>query len=233
MIKKYVDWINESAKTINWVAFATRVSKALKSGNLNYSFSEEDYHIIEYELSDEWNKKPQEQTHQIGKRESFKEISSAPPKIWVVGEIAKVLGGKVKMCDMGCGLGLVVLFSKRMGLDAMGVEWQKRLKPVHDDLGIKVVYGDFFTMNLGFLEKQDIVYLYQPVKTTFNSLKLLDLISNNTKSDVVILYNGMWQGILDKLQDDSRFELYPLSMDPNGSYLVLIVKKNEADGYVE
>lgn len=227
MIKKYLDWISidEAVRKPDWEKFSKKIGAALEGGNLSYSFSEEEYHVVEDEIAREWRQSWENQTQKVRGRESFIEISSSPSKVWVIEQVAKALGGSgIRVCDMGCGLGMVVLFSQKMGLKAIGVEYQTRLKRLHKELGIDVVYGDFFSMNLDFLKEQDIVYLYQPLKTKYSSLKLVDLISEKTKSDVVILYNGMCPAILDTLVKDARYRIFPLLVEYNGSSLCLIIK---------
>lgn len=223
MLLKWNKFLESFSTITDWQNFCDKIREALKSGNISYPFPVDDYWILEDELSSEW-RRDREQIHKIGKKESFREVNSDPDKVWVLKQISDKLGGSAKICDMGCGLGLVVLFCQKIGLDAIGVEWQKRLKPLHKEIGIDVKYGDFFTMNLSFLQDIDIVYLYQPVVTTYNSVKLLDLISANTSDDIVILYNGMWNSILDKIKTDTKFNVYHLYTNRNDSNLVLITK---------
>lgn len=223
MLSNWNHFLESLSSGKDWERFSQKISNALKSKSINYPFSVEDYYVLGDELTSKW-RGDYELTHMIGKRESFREVNSEPSKIWVLKQISDKLGGGAKICDMGCGLGLVVLFCQKMGLDAIGVEWQKRLMPLHKEIGINVKYGDFFTMNLSFLKEMDIIYLYQPVKTAYDSLELLDLISANTSEKIVILYNGMWDSILKEIKNDPRFNVYYLDTNHNYSNLVLIKK---------
>lgn len=90
---------------------------------------------------------------------------------------------------MGCGLGQIVYFSKKIGLNAIGVEYQTRLKAAHNELGINVIYGDFFNMDLSFLKQQDIVYLYRPIDNITGLNNLLKLIYENTGSNVIVIFS--------------------------------------------
>lgn len=91
-----------------------------------------------------------------------------------------------KLCDMGCGVGNVMTYTKTFGYDVMGVEMNEELKKYHKDLN--VIYGDFFNINLSFLKNIDVVYLYRPIDDNKLADKLMKLIYDNTKKDVIILF---------------------------------------------
>lgn len=92
-----------------------------------------------------------------------------------------------KLCDLGCGIGSVLEFSKKIGYDVSGVEYKRDFIEIHDELKLNVKYGDFFKMDLTFLQNID-VYLYRPISDTALADKLLDIIYKNTKDDIIIVY---------------------------------------------
>lgn len=100
----------------------------------------------------------------------------------------KLKNKKLKLCDLGCGLGTVVYFAKKIGYNAIGVEYKKSLKAFHDKLKLDVIYGDFFKIDLSFLKDIDVVYMYRPISDISLAEKLLDLIYTNTKDDIIIVY---------------------------------------------
>ena len=100
----------------------------------------------------------------------------------------KLKDKELKLCDLGCGLGTVMYFAKKIGYNVIGVEYKKSLKVFHDKLKLDVIYGDFFKIDLSFLKDIDVIYMYRPISDLILAEKLLDLIYTNTKEDVIIVY---------------------------------------------
>jgi hypothetical protein len=211
---------------VDWAEFALRLGQRMRSGENDYGFSEEEYYVLLDDLERDYSPEGAGRKLRIGGRQAWSEVSSGPAKVRAIGQVAAEFGPGARVCDLGCGLGIVVHFCDRMGLRAMGVEYQRSLKAAHDSLGIKVVYGDLFKMDLGFLRDQDVIYLYQPVKTTDSSLALLELVHGRMRADAVVLYNGMWDRILHRVAAAGQFDVHPVHRDrSNDSNLVLLTRR--------
>ena len=92
-----------------------------------------------------------------------------------------------KFYDLGCGVGSVLYFLKKIGYkNPTGVEMNLDLKKYHNDLD--VIYGDLLELDLSFLRDANIIYLYRPIKDEILSSKLIDNILLNTKPGTIILY---------------------------------------------
>jgi hypothetical protein len=220
----------ESFNSIDWLEFSRELALKMRSSDLDYDFStDEFYEESDIYHSDKWIENNFKTQHIIiGGKKSFKAFPSEARQLWLIKKVADKLGGSVKMCDMGCGIGLVVKYCKKMGIDAMGVEYQKKqYQELHKKFGINVKYGDFFKMDLGFLKEQDIVYLYQPVHTKKSSLKLLKLIEENTKPDVVIIWSGMWDSIYEDLLKSDTINVYGVKRNYNDSIMAILTKNQE------
>ena len=89
---------------------------------------------------------------------------------------------------MGCGIGSFAYFAEKLGYNVTGIEGQVALKKFHKELGINVIYGDFFKIDMSILKNMDVIYLYRPISDFELSNKLMDLIYKNTKKEVVIVY---------------------------------------------
>lgn len=220
----------ESFSDIDWAKFSQELATQMRSSNLDYDFSTDDfYNDIEKYQDEKWyGDNWEEQFIKIGGRKSFKGFTSEARQLWLLKKIADKLGAPVKMCDMGCGIGLVVKYCQLMGMDAMGVEYQREeYEKIHKEFGIKVKYGNFFSMNLNFLKQMDIIYLYQPVHSKKTSFKLLDLISKNTKEEVVIVWSGMWNSIYQELLNSDEFSVCGIQRNYNDSVMAVITKIQE------
>ena len=210
----------------DWAGLAARLGERMAGGGLDYGFREDEYYVVMDELERNYSPEGAGRQLRIGGRQAWSEVSSGPAKVWAIGQVAAQFGPGARVCDLGCGLGVVVHFCDRMGLRAMGVEYQRSLKAAHERLGIDVVYGDLFRMDLGFLRDQDVIYLYQPVKTTDSSLALLDLVHGRMREDAVVLYNGMWDRVLHRVAAGGQFDVHPVHRDrSNDSTLVLLTRR--------
>lgn len=208
-----------------WAGLAAALGERMRAGELDYPFSEEEYYVLEDKLREEHGQFDPSRRLTIGGRQAWSEVTSGPSKVWAVSQVAREFGGRARMCDLGCGLGLVVHFCQRLGMDAMGVEYQRSLEPAHRALGIRVLYGDLFRMDMGFLADRDVIYMYQPVKTAESSIALLGLVHSAMRPDAVVLYNGMWDGILARVRRGGKFAAHPIHRDRgNDSSLVLLAR---------
>lgn len=97
-------------------------------------------------------------------------------------------GHRQRLLDMGCGVGTVVGFCDRMGLDAVGIEIQSSLSGAHRELGVRVTYGDFFQAAPPLLEETDIVYLYRPTNDLSQVDRLVEMIRRHTADDAVVVF---------------------------------------------
>lgn len=246
MISNWKKFLESLSSEIDWQAFSEEISRELgkykiwtegfwqRIHDLSYPFSVSEYMTLSKKLSVlSYGSTPiRFSDFKIGGKLVYEEISSEPGYVWIIKKISDRLGGGAKMCDMGCGNGLVTLYSQKLGLDAIGIEGQKRLEKIHKELGIKVYYGDFFKMGLSVLQDRDIIYLYQPVRSTKSSIELLDRIYNNTKDDVVILYQTFGR-VLDRIKMYDKFNYFILEYKklPEGwaessSVTLLLTKKS-------
>ncbi len=94
-----------------------------------------------------------------------------------------------KFCDIGCGIGNVVLYAGKMGYDAFGYEINKLLQPLHKKLKLDIEYSDILKSDISLLEEADVIYLYRPIHDARLMVRLLSLVHAHTKKDVVIFYN--------------------------------------------
>ena len=157
-------------------------SEIIIPSNIKLPFSEDEYNRISIGYYDSGN------VYNDGKY--YSEVPSYYENFKVLKYLKDTIFSNIrpKLCDMGCGSGGVVSFSKKIGYESIGIEYQKQLKKYHDELDINVIYGDFFKMDLSFLKNMNLIYLYRPIKDEKLCDKLLELIYENTKKDVIILY---------------------------------------------
>lgn len=106
----------------------------------------------------------------------------------ILSHIQKIKNKKLKLCDVGCGIGTICYLSKKIGYVSLGIEINKKIKPVHKILNIDVVYGDCLKIDLSILNDMDVIYLYRPIYDDVLASKLIDKILDNTKEDVIIVY---------------------------------------------
>jgi hypothetical protein len=93
------------------------------------------------------------------------------------------------LCDIGCGVGNVVLYTGKMGFKSYGYEVNAKLKPLHKKLKLDIDHSDILKSDISRLKTADMVYLYRPINDTKLMNKLFALVHAHTKNDVVILYN--------------------------------------------
>jgi hypothetical protein len=215
--------IDELAEFIHHIISETPLPGQNRKPRLSIPITKEEYWKLHQRLDDyyglesddvdssigEWTFNPEQSEY-----ESFREVASDYDKLEAIKAVADYLNKKtINFCDMGCGLGQMVYFCKKMNLNSIGVEYQTRLKPAHDELKIEVIYGDFFNMNLSFLMDQDIVYLYNPIDDIEMTDELLRLIYDNTNPDVIVIFSmlnrnvniGYWNKSIFKGEDSDNF----------------------------
>jgi 2-polyprenyl-3-methyl-5-hydroxy-6-metoxy-1,4-benzoquinol methylase len=172
--------------------------------DISLPFSEKAYKSLSHKLCPDlfnkygdWEDDGYYPTYKIGNYDVFQELSSHYENFKVLKYIKKLSNNKdLTLCDMGCGLGTFIYFCNKMGIKSYGVEYLKKYKEIHDKIQLDVKYGNFFEMNLSFLKKIDIVYLYRPIEDPNTMGKLLELIYNNTKDDVILVFSDL-QGNID------------------------------------
>jgi hypothetical protein len=174
------------------------ISKEIRKTRVPITSSE--YLQKHFELDDEWgleagiempkHSQTDDFFHYDTGYNSFREVASDHYSLKVIKAVAnKLEKPNINFCDFGCGLGQIVYYCKKMGMNSIGVEFQERLEAAHKSLGIDVLYGNFFDMDLSFLKTQDIIYAYRPIDDTAGITKLLSLLYNNTKEDIVIIFS--------------------------------------------
>jgi SAM-dependent methyltransferase len=161
-----------------------------------------DGEFINYDVDGDY-----EYTYEIDDYSANHEIYSEYNNLKILKYIKDISGSKLKLCDLGCGIGTLLYFSKKIGYDVFGVEYQKELKSIHDSLGIDVVYGDFFKIDMSFLSKFDVIYLYRPIENKNKMKELINLIFNHMKKDAIIVYSYPYD------VDDDRFNILGSSHD--------------------
>lgn len=92
-------------------------------------------------------------------------------------------------CDIGCGIGNMVLYSGKMLFRSFGYEINTKLKPVHQKAKVEVLYGDILETDLSRLKDVDVIYLYRPINDAALMNRLLGLLHRHSKPDVTVLYN--------------------------------------------
>ena len=92
-------------------------------------------------------------------------------------------------CDIGCGIGNVVLYAGKMGFDAFGYEINTLLTPLHKKLKLDIEYADILKSDISRLKEADVIYIYRPINDHSLMDKLFSLVHKHTKKDVVILYH--------------------------------------------
>ena len=92
-------------------------------------------------------------------------------------------------CDAGCGIGNMLHFTALMGYKSFGYDINIGLQPIHKKIKADVTYGNLLEMDLTRMKKADIVYMYRPINNRNKMKQMLQLIYNNTREDVIIIYN--------------------------------------------
>lgn len=92
-------------------------------------------------------------------------------------------------CDIGCGIGNVVLYAGKMGFDAFGYEINTLLKLLHKKLKLDIEYADILKSDISRLKETDVIYIYRPINDPRLMNKLFSLVHKHSKKDVTIFYN--------------------------------------------
>jgi SAM-dependent methyltransferase len=117
-----------------------------------------------------------------------REVKSPYECFNILSHIQMIKNKKLKLCDIGCGIGTICYLSEKIGYKSFGIELNKKMKPIHKSLNIDVVYGDCLKIDLSILNDVDVIYLYRPIYDDILASKLIDRIYENTKDDVIIVY---------------------------------------------
>ena len=117
-----------------------------------------------------------------------REVKSPYDCFKTLSHIQIIKNKKLKLCDIGCGIGTICYLSEKIGYESFGIELNKKMKPIHQYLNIDVVYGDCLKIDLSILNDVDVVYLYRPIYDDALASKLIEKIYSNTKDDVIIVY---------------------------------------------
>jgi len=96
---------------------------------------------------------------------------------------------KLKLCDLGCGIGNVIYFSEKLCYDSMGVEKLDIFKEIYKKYNLNVIVGDLLEIDLSFLNDIDVVYMYRPISDIDKLNYLVDKVSNNMKSNSILYFN--------------------------------------------
>lgn len=141
----------------------------------------------------EWNNIS---TYKLDDYDAYREIKTSYD-IYKIVEFLKNIpyfnNKTLNLCDIGCGIGGFMYLCNNIGLNTYGIEYlEDNNKEYHIKMGLNVKYGDFFKIDLSFLKEMDIIYLYRPIKDTEQIEKILNIIYKNTKDDVVILFNFLF-----------------------------------------
>ena len=63
--------------------------------------------------------------------------------------------------DVGCGTGTTIQIAENLGYKARGIEYNLLMKPIHEQKGIDVWYGD--ALNYIQYHEADVIYYYRPI----------------------------------------------------------------------
>lgn len=119
----------------------------------------------------------------------FREIATDYDTLKYLYHFRQLVENDPVFCDIGCGIGNVVLFTGKMGCRSYGYEINKGLQPLHRKLKLDVEYANILHSDLSRLKTVDLIYLYRPINDTKLMNKLFSLIHVHTKKDVLLLYN--------------------------------------------
>jgi len=177
-------------------------------------FVNEKYEDILKGYGDEYIKLSKEEGVRANKKTGyFKHITSP---ILAEKLLIKYYKPGFKLLDIGCGMGNILKLAEEIGYGATGIEINKKLSKYHSELD--VVYGDALYMDLSFINKFDIIYLYRPIDSLKKCNILFDKIYNNCKKSCTIIYLLPSQLELN-VKKKFQYELFPVmyrTYDPHG-----------------
>lgn len=119
----------------------------------------------------------------------FNSVKSFYGNCMILKTIIDSYGRKLKLCDLGCGIGNILYFPRKLGYDVMGVEMQKRFEPIYNKYNLEVINGDLLNMDISFLKNMDIVYVYRPIRDHVLMNSLLDRVYTNMRSGSILIVN--------------------------------------------
>ena len=124
-----------------------------------------------------------------GDEKYFREIATDYETFRYFAWLRNLHGQEAVFCDIGCGIGNTLHYTSKMGYRSFGYEINKFLQPVHKKIKAEVEYENILEADLARLRTVDVLYLYRPINDTRLMNRLFRLIHQNTRKDVVILYN--------------------------------------------
>ena len=119
----------------------------------------------------------------------FREIATEYDTLKYLYHFHTIFPERANFCDIGCGIGNVVLYAGKMGYDSFGYEINTLLKPLHKKLKLDIEYADILQSDISRLSSADVIYLYRPINDERLMNKVFSLIHQHSKRDVVIFYN--------------------------------------------
>ena len=124
-----------------------------------------------------------------GEEKYFREIATDYETLKYISYLRGLYKKNAVFCDIGCGIGNIVLYAGKSGFDSFGYEINTGLKPIHKKAKIAVEYGDILKMDLSRLNEADVIYLYRPINDDRLMNKLFGLIYKHSRDGAIILYN--------------------------------------------
>jgi 2-polyprenyl-3-methyl-5-hydroxy-6-metoxy-1,4-benzoquinol methylase len=119
----------------------------------------------------------------------FREIATDYDTFKYLYHLGQLYKNAAVLCDIGCGIGNVVLYAAKMGFLSYGYEINRELQPIHEKLNLDIQYDNILQSDLKRLKTVDIIYIYRPINDTKLMNKLFSSIHVQAKKDVLILYN--------------------------------------------
>lgn len=124
-----------------------------------------------------------------GEEKYFREIAADYDTLKYISYLRGLFKKDAVFCDIGCGIGNIVLYAGKLGFNSFGYEINMGLKPIHEKVKVSVEYGDILKMDLTRLSEAHVIYLYRPINDTRLMNKLFALVHRHSRDGVIIFYN--------------------------------------------
>jgi uncharacterized UPF0146 family protein len=124
--------------------------------------------------------------------DDFFSYHSIPSGYWalsVLNIIIKNYKKHLKLCDLGCGIGNIIYFAKRLGYETMGVEIQPQYNDRYKELGLNVINDDLITMDFSFLSDFDVIYFYRPISNPSLMMYVFNRVYKELKKNALIVFS--------------------------------------------